>query len=285
MSRNLGCSQSLRFADEYPSSPTSSSSKRPNTMSSCDERRAIAHVKRLVQECRHEDGQRYACGDDCDYGCPCHDSCRACGALEGKETCQCTKAVCIKCSTVQRSASSFYYEEDECELYSCDECGCGPFCEACCTDGWLMGGGWRGRVCRDCVTSLDSCKDCPLEGRYCFSREEIDAYLYPGVVAVPAAEEAAGAPANDDSADDADADDAAQVAAAMAEVAIAAGGSTSGSDSSDSDGDEDSKGAVSGEADVLASKSYSELQAMAKARGIRANTKKEVMVKALKEEA
>ena len=169
-------------------------------------------------------------------------------------------------------------------MYSCDECGCGPFCEACCTDGWLM----DFCVCRDCVT----CKDCPLESIFGSTREEmeqeIDAYLcaHPlGVVAVPAAEEAAGAPANDDSADDADADDAAQVAAAMAEVAIAAGGSTSGSDSSDSDGDEDSKGAVSGEADVLASKSYSELQAMAKARGIRANTKKEVMVKALKEEA
>ena len=222
---------------------------------------------------------RYACSDECDYGCECHDSCRACGALEGKETCQCTKAVCIKCSTV---FVNLYDEEDECDLYSCDECGCGPFCEACCTDGWLMGF----CVCRDCVT----CKDCPLERIFGSTREEmeqeIDAYLcaHPlGVVAVPAAEEAAGAPANDDSADDADADGAAQVAAAMAEVAIAAGGSTSGSDSSDSDGDEDSKGAVSGEADVLASKSYSELQAMAKARGIRANTKKEVMIKALNE--
>ena len=36
---------------------------------------------------------------------------------------------------------------------------------------------------------------------------------------------------------------------------------------------------------ALASKPYSELQAMAKARGIRANTKKEVMVKALHEAA
>ena len=166
-------------------------------------------------------------------------------------------------------------------MYSCSECGCGPFCEACCTDGWLM----DYCVCRDCIT----CKDFPLESYLSGTREEmeqeIDAYLcaHPGVVAVPAAEEAAGAPANDDSA--ADADDAAQVAAAMAEVEIAAGDSTSGSDSSDSDGDEDSKGAVSGEADVLASKPYSELQAMAKARGIRANTKKAVMVKALKEEA
>jgi len=36
---------------------------------------------------------------------------------------------------------------------------------------------------------------------------------------------------------------------------------------------------------ALASKPYSELQAMAKARGIRANTKKEVMVEALVEAA
>ena len=101
---------------------------------------------------------------------------------------------------------------------------------------------------------------------------------------MPAAEEAvAGAPATA-------ADDVAQVTVAMAQVAVAAGGADSSpcssSDSdSDGDGDDDSKNRGSGAeaAAALASKPYSELQAMAKARGIRANTKKEVMVKALHE--
>ena len=106
---------------------------------------------------------------------------------------------------------------------------------------------------------------------------------------MPAAEEAvAGAPATA-------ADDVAQVTVAMAQVAVAAGGadsspcSSSDSDSdSDGDGDDDSKNRGSGAeaAAALASKPYSELQAMAKARGIRANTKKEGMVvKALSEAA
>ena len=97
---------------------------------------------------------------------------------------------------------------------------------------------------------------------------------------MPAAEEAvAGAPATA-------ADDVAQVTVAMAQVAVAAGGADSSpcsSSDSDGDGDDDSKNRGSGAeaAAALASKPYSELQAMAKARGIRANTKKEVMVKAL----
>ena len=147
---------------------------------------------------------------------------------------------------------------DEPDCYKCDKCDCGPFCGDCCD-----------------TTTYDEygcCADCA-----------------PGDVAVPAAEEAvAGAPAAA-VADGADADDAAQVTAAMARVAVAAGGadsSPSGSSSSDSDSDGDGKGTGSGVADALASKPYSELQAMAKARGIRANTKKEGMVvKALSEAA
>jgi hypothetical protein len=104
-----------------------------------------------------------------------------------------------------------------------------------------------------------------------------------GAGAVPAAEAvgAGAAPGGADT-DGADTDGAAQVTAAVAQAAVAAGGadSSSGSDS-DGDGDDDSKGTGSGETGALASKPYSELQAMAKARGISANTKKELMVEAL----
>ena len=149
-----------------------------------------------------------------------------------------------------------YCDDCDCARYQCDKCECGTFCGDCCN-----------------TTAYDEygcCEECA-----------------PDDAAVPAAEEAvASAPAA--AADDAtDADDAAQVVqvtAAMAQVAVKAAGSSLSGSSSDSDGDgngDDGSGAEAVAA--LASKPYSELQAMAKARGIRANTKKEVMIKALNE--
>jgi len=109
-----------------------------------------------------------------------------------------------------------------------------------------------------------------------------------GAGAVPAAE-AVAAGAAPGGADGTDADGAAQVTAAVAQPAVAAGGADSSSGSSSSDDDcDDSDGdsnQYSGEAGALASKPYSELQAMAKARGISANTKKELMVEALTQAA
>ena len=157
----------------------------------------------------------------------------------------------------------------------------------------------RAHTCEECYKShCDNCCGDPTT----YDEHGCCADCAPGDVAVPVAEEVvAGAPTAADD-DAADADDAAQVTAAMAQVAVAAGGadsSPSGSSSSDSDsdgdGDDGSKGRGSGAEAVvanaeefgraLASKPYSELQAMAKARGIRANTKKKVMVKALNEAA
>ena len=196
--------------------------------------------------------------------CSCHYPCRECDRACGMWTCgegeqgdpesgECFPR-CVKCH-----AHCGGEEEPECFKCKCDFFS--AFCEDCCEDPTT----WN--------DEYGCCADCA-----------------PGDVAVPAAEEAvAGAPAADaDDAADADADDAAQVTAAMARVAVAAGGadsSPSGSSSSDSDSDGDGKCTGSGVADALVSKPYSELQAMAKARGIRANTKKEVMAKALSEAA
>ena len=193
--------------------------------------------------------------------CSCHYPCRECDRACGMWTCgegeqgdpesgECFPR-CVKCH-----AHCGGEEEPECFKCKCDFFS--AFCEDCCEDPTT----WN--------DEYGCCEECA-----------------PDDAAVPAAEEAvASAPAA--AADDAtDADDAAQVVqvtAAMAQVAVKAAGSSLSGSSSDSDGDgngDDGSGAEAVAA--LASKPYSELQAMAKARGIRANTKKEVMIKALNE--